>query len=226
MPNSTIQKLLEQFNRENPCGDSYELAKFFFERGRESLKSCKDTEDDPEPLRINPPGKEELAYIRLNPCSTPVAYATKVRELVEQCGLSEKDANVLVRNTDFALELYYEKGFGLFAVESEACESPGLVSPYTGRELVQPEEGTTSFVSADEDKPLAYCVINTQNYDGGTGVTVVNAERPEDLSSVGLDGDDIRKADALPVGGTMECEWPAAGAVILVKIKDNRINDN
>jgi hypothetical protein len=32
---------------------------------------------------------------------------------------------------EFELEIYYEKGTGLFAVESEAVESGTIYSPYT-----------------------------------------------------------------------------------------------
>ena len=41
------------------------------------------------------------------------------------------EAEQLVSDMEFELEIYYEKGTGLFAVESEAVESCTIYSPYT-----------------------------------------------------------------------------------------------
>ena len=35
---------------------------------------------------------------------------------------------------EFELEIYYEKGYGLFAVDSEAVNSGTIFSPYSGAE--------------------------------------------------------------------------------------------
>jgi hypothetical protein len=45
----------------------------------------------------------------------------------------------IVNDMEFELELYYEKGTGLFAVESEAVESGTIYSPYTA-ELCEDSE--------------------------------------------------------------------------------------
>lgn len=107
-------------------------------------------------IKINPAGKEEIVHIRLNPASTPVAYETKVRELIEECGMTREEAEREVRNTDFTLELYYEKGSGLFAVETEAVENADLHSPYTGASLVDEDDLKASvkdfFFLREEDR--------------------------------------------------------------------------
>ena len=49
---------------------------------------------------------------------------------------------VLLRNEngmEIELEIYYEKGTGLFAVESEAVESGTIYSPYTGELCEEPK---------------------------------------------------------------------------------------
>lgn len=70
--------------------------------------------------------------IKLSKELTPKAFQAKVEELLEEdvCGTVE-EAEKLVNSMVFELELYYEKGTGLFAVESEAVESGTIYSPYT-----------------------------------------------------------------------------------------------
>jgi hypothetical protein len=40
---------------------------------------------------------------------------------------------------EIELEIYYEKGTGLFAVESETVESGTIYSPYTGELCEEPK---------------------------------------------------------------------------------------
>ena len=70
----------------------------------------------------------------------PKAYKAKVEELIEEgvCA-TEAEAEKLVDDMAFELEIYYEKGTGLFAVESEAVESGTIYSPYTA-ELCEESE--------------------------------------------------------------------------------------
>jgi hypothetical protein len=48
---------------------------------------------------------------------------------------SEEEATRWIESTPIILEIMYEKDSGLFAVESEAIESGGVVSPYSGEEI-------------------------------------------------------------------------------------------
>lgn len=74
-----------------------------------------------------------LATIKITKEQTPIVFKTKVEELLEEkvCE-TEAEAEKLINDMGFELELYYEKGTGLFAVESEAVESGPIYSPYTG----------------------------------------------------------------------------------------------
>lgn len=75
---------------------------------------------------------ESLGVIKLTKERFPNAFAAKVEELLEEEACStQEEAESLVRDMEFELEIYYEKGAGLFAVESEAVESGTIYSPYT-----------------------------------------------------------------------------------------------
>jgi hypothetical protein len=71
--------------------------------------------------------------IKLSKERTPKAFQAKVEELLEEkvCSTNE-EAEKLVNEMLFELELYYHKGYGLFAVESDAVESGTIYSPYSG----------------------------------------------------------------------------------------------
>ena len=87
-----------------------------------------------------PAGEEEIIDVHLGIVNYPKAYNAKVEEFVEEGAFhTETEARSWLRQTPITLELIYEKGHGLFAVESEAVESGGIVSPYTGKEIVTPE---------------------------------------------------------------------------------------
>ena len=65
----------------------------------------------------------------------PQICKLKAEELVEE-GLysSYEEAYKEAENMETELELYYEKGTGLFAVESDAVECTPIYSPYTKEE--------------------------------------------------------------------------------------------
>lgn len=99
-----------------------------------------DSDDDKSILMAPPAGQEEVVDVRLSVAAYPKAYNTKVEELLKEGAFpTEAEARTWLRQTPITLELIYEKGHGLFAVESEAVESGGIVSPYTGKEIVTPE---------------------------------------------------------------------------------------
>lgn len=84
---------------------------------------------------IKIPAEAETIEVRLSPTKTPVAFNNKVKELVEECGLSEEEAKREVMNMTFILEVIYEQSCGLFAVESEALDCSEVWSPYTQKEI-------------------------------------------------------------------------------------------
>ena len=88
-------------------------------------------------VKINKPGHEEVIEIRLSREKTPKAFKEKLEELMEEGAFNtEKEAIEWIEKTTFVMEIYYERGSGLFLVESEALENGDIVSPYT-KELLE-----------------------------------------------------------------------------------------
>lgn len=77
---------------------------------------------------------EQLDVITLSKDRYPIAFQAKVDELVEEEGVSEEEAEAMVEEMEFQLELYYHKSYGLFAVECDAVESGTIYSPYSGEQ--------------------------------------------------------------------------------------------
>lgn len=92
---------------------------------------------------------ETIGYIKLDERKTPIAFKAKVEELLEEgCAKTEEEARGMVMQMEIELEVYYEKGHGLFAVESEAVESTlDIYSPYTGKACERPDND-----NEEEDK--------------------------------------------------------------------------
>jgi len=75
---------------------------------------------------------EHLCNVKLTKEKFPKAFNAKVEELLEEKAcVTREEAEKVVSDMEFELEIYYEKGTGLFAVESEAVESGTIYSPYT-----------------------------------------------------------------------------------------------
>ena len=88
-------------------------------------------------VKINKPGHEEVIEIRLSREKTPKAFKEKLEELIEEGAFNtEKEAIEWIEKNPFVMEIYYERGSGLFLVESEALENGDIVSPYT-KELLE-----------------------------------------------------------------------------------------
>lgn len=82
-----------------------------------------------EKLILNSIEDAEIISVRLSPDKTPIAYENRVRCLMLS-GLSREEAEkVALEPMD--LELYYEIGAGLMAVDPAAVESGTIWSPYT-----------------------------------------------------------------------------------------------
>ena len=78
---------------------------------------------------------ELLGKVKLTKDRFPIAYENKVQEIIEDGGYSREDAEEIVENMEFELEIYYHKGYGLFAVESEAVDDlADIYSPYTAEQ--------------------------------------------------------------------------------------------
>ena len=85
-------------------------------------------------LRLNNSDDYEfLCNVTLTKEKFPIAFENKVQELLEEgvCSTRE-DAERTVEYMSIELELYYHKGYGLFAVDSEAVASGTIYSPYSG----------------------------------------------------------------------------------------------
>lgn len=83
-------------------------------------------------VKLNTSDNYESIKVTLSKGEYPIAYNNKIEELVEQ-GLykTTEDAENDNPTIEIEMEIYYEKHYGLFAVESEAVESGTIYSPYT-----------------------------------------------------------------------------------------------
>lgn len=88
-------------------------------------------------VKANDDEHYESINVILNREKTPIAFQNKLDELMEEGAFdTEEEAIKWIETNPIELELYYEKGYGLFAVESGAVESNSdLVSPYTKAEF-------------------------------------------------------------------------------------------
>ena len=82
---------------------------------------------------------EHLCNVVLTKDKFPIAYENKVKELMDECNMSREEAENLIKDMKIELEVYYEVGYGLFAIESEAAECGTIYSPYSGELCKEPE---------------------------------------------------------------------------------------
>lgn len=81
-------------------------------------------------VRLNSSDEYEyLCKVILTKEKLPIAFENKVQELIEECGLIREQAEESIENMEIELEVYYEKGYGLFAVNNEAVTSGTIYSP-------------------------------------------------------------------------------------------------
>ena len=83
-------------------------------------------------VKLNNADNYEPIKVTLSKSEYPIAYQNKIEELVEQ-GLykTTEDAEKENPTIEIEMEIYYEKDYGLFAVESGAVESGTIYSPYS-----------------------------------------------------------------------------------------------
>ena len=102
-------------------------------------------------IKMNNADNYESINITLSRENTPIAYQNKLDELMECKAFdTQSEAEEWLSETPIELELYYEKGYGLFGVESEAVENAELQSPYSGAPILDEDE-IDQF--NDDDKP-------------------------------------------------------------------------
>jgi len=90
-----------------------------------------------EKVKINPAKKAEVISVKLTKEKTPIAYNKKLNELMEQGAFKTvTEAEAWLENTEYDLELYYQKDCGLFALDPEALACSTCYSPYTGDEMI------------------------------------------------------------------------------------------
>lgn len=83
-------------------------------------------------VKLNTADECETIMVRLSETKTPIAFKHKLNELMSEGAFdNEQDARDFINQHPIDLELYYEEGKGLFAVESEAVECCEIYSPYT-----------------------------------------------------------------------------------------------
>lgn len=83
-------------------------------------------------VKLNTSDNYESIKVTLSKGEYPIAYNNKIEELVEEGFYkTTEDAENDNPTIEIEMEIYYEKHYGLFAVESEAVESGTIYSPYT-----------------------------------------------------------------------------------------------
>lgn len=80
-------------------------------------------------VKLNNSDDYESIKVKLSPIETPKVYELRVQDLMIG-GLSREAAEKKALEP-YELELYYEPGVALFAVDPEAVDSGTIYSPYT-----------------------------------------------------------------------------------------------
>lgn len=84
-------------------------------------------------MKKNPSEKYEPISVVVTPDEHPLVYNAMIKSLMSR-GMTKAEA-VAYMIQPVELELYYDEGSGLFAVEPGAVESTIIFNPYTGEEL-------------------------------------------------------------------------------------------
>lgn len=83
-------------------------------------------------VKLNNSDNYEPIKVVLSKSEYPIAYNNKIEELVKEGAYNAiKDAEKDNPTIEIKMEVYYEKGCGLFAIECSAVESGTIYSPYT-----------------------------------------------------------------------------------------------
>ena len=116
-------------------------------------------------IKMNNADNYESINITLSRENTPIAYQNKLDELMDCKAFdTQAEAEKWLRETPIELELYYENGYGLFGVESEAVESTEIKSPYSGAPILDEDE-IDQFNDDDQPKYSNDYIQNALNDD-------------------------------------------------------------
>lgn len=94
-----------------------------------------------KPIKMNNAENYESINVTLSKETTPIAYKNKLNELMDCKAFDTKEeAEKWISETPIELELYYENGYGLFAIEAEAVENTTVKSPYSDAPILDEDE--------------------------------------------------------------------------------------
>lgn len=82
--------------------------------------------------RLNMADEYEPLNVRITEEEYPIYYRNKLRELMDENGMTEEEARKALDGWEVTMELVYHTGYGGFAVEAEAVETGTIYSPYNG----------------------------------------------------------------------------------------------
>lgn len=82
--------------------------------------------------RLNTADEYEPLNVRITEEEYPIYYRNKLRELMDENGMTEEEARKALDGWEVTMELVYHTGYGGFAVEAEAVEIGTIYSPYNG----------------------------------------------------------------------------------------------
>ena len=91
-------------------------------------------------MKANTPKNYESIIVIVNKDEHPIIYNQIVEEQIS-LGVPREQAEDYADGLEIELELYYQKDYGLFGVDSEAVDSRAdLCSPYTKEDFEYEEE--------------------------------------------------------------------------------------
>ena len=104
--------------------------------GRVLIQRCSPAERKKERItdraRLNTADEYEPLNVRITEEKYPIYYRNKLRELMDENGMTEEEAREAMDGCEVTMELVYHTGYGGFAVEAEAVEIGTIYSPYNG----------------------------------------------------------------------------------------------
>lgn len=98
-----------------------------------TLQPAQETCTDPDALVISDESAEVID-IFLSPRTHPITFQRRVKCLMLS-GLSQAEAEHIVCSEPTQLELFYDIGLGIFAIDAEAVSNTPLFNPYTGKQI-------------------------------------------------------------------------------------------
>lgn len=133
-----------------------------------------------KPIKMNNADNYESINITLSRENTPIAYQNKLDELMDCKAFdTQAEAEKWMRETPIELELYYEKGYGLFGVEAEAVENAEIKSPYSGASILDEDE--IDQFNDDENKQYSNDYIQNALNDDMINSIINCANNPKEI---------------------------------------------